>query len=220
MARRTYRQHLEAISPTLLLGAVAKRFIVGSLSLIADSIAEWSVQSGRAACFTDPSQPADALSLLGEERLSPRYAIDTDATFQARLKNSWERWKQGGSLQGMLDELTAFGVTAELVFDNEWNWDGNDWWSRFWVVITRHPWTGPRSLGDGSELDGTWTLGSSATPEEVDTVRKIVRRWKPAHMKCSHIIVVFDEAGFDSDPPDSTWDKPWNRSEDACYWPG
>lgn len=222
MPRKTYRQHVELISPTVLLGENASRYIAGELSLIADMMASWSVQSGRAPNFTDPYQPVDALALLGDERLSPRYAIDTDATYRARLRNAWERWKQGGSEIGLKAELAAYGLTAEVKLNNEWDWDGNAAnWSRFWVVLHDHPWLPPAELGEpGPVLDGTTTLGSTATPEEVDTVRKIVRRWKPAHMVCSHIILVFDETAWASTQPDGTWAESWNRCADACYWPG
>jgi len=222
MPRVTYRQHVESISPTILVGDVARRFIAGSLSLVADSIASWSAQALRARLFNDPAQPTDALSLQGEERLSPRYAVDTDATYRARLRSAWDRWKQGGSEIGMLAELAAYGLAAEIVLNSEWDWDGDATnWSRFWVVLVSHPWTPPPDLGDpGLALDGTWTLGSSATPEEVDTVRKIVRRWKPGHMACANIILVFDTDGWPSNQPDGTWDNPLNRFEDACYWHG
>ena len=222
MARRTFRQHVVDISPTVMLGDISRRFFGGAFALMADALASWSVQSGRATSFSDPNQPTDALSMIGEERLSPRYAIDTDVMYKARLKDAWNRWLQGGSELGMLAELAAFGITAHTKLDNDWDWDGTAYWSRFWVVVTSHPWTEGPELGDpGLVLDGTWTFGSSATPEEVDTVRKIVRRWKPGHMICLHIVIVFDLANWNSDQPDGTWgDLAERNNDDACYWPG
>jgi hypothetical protein len=87
-------------------------------------------------------------------------------------------------------------------------------------VIKDHPWGPQAELGTGLVLDGTWTLGSTATPEEVATVRKIVRTWKPAHMVCEYIVIVFDETEWDSDPPSGDWHIPGNRSEAAAYWAG
>jgi hypothetical protein len=222
MPLKTYRQYAEELSPTVLLGTWGARFVVGSIGLMADLIAQRAREARKASLLTAESIPTDALPLKGYERLSPRYPADTDATYKARLIDSWERWKQGGSEQGMIAELEAYGLTdISIVLDSEWDWDGEEYWSRFWVVIKGHAWTGPRLIGDaGSMLDGTWTLGSSATPEEVNAVRSIVRRWKPGHMICSYIIPVLNEATWDAEQPDGTWARNYNRSTAACYWPG
>jgi hypothetical protein len=223
MARKTFRQYAAELSPTVLQGEIGQRFIAGTLGLFFDLLSERVVQGVRARLLNYRDQPLDAVAYLADERMSPRYAVDTDATHLARVRNAWARWAQAGREAGMLDELAAFGLLdAEIILDSDWDWDGAEYWSRFWVVVhAPHPWTYPPDLADpGLVLDGTWTLGSSATPEEVDTARRIVRRWKPAHMICSHIIVVFDADEWTGGQPDGTWDWPTNRNEGACFWDG
>lgn len=218
MARKTFQQYAAELSPTVLQGEVGQRFVAGTLGLFFDLLAERVVQSVRARLMNSADQPLDAVALLAEERMSPRYPADTDATHLTRVRSAWDRWAQAGSEAALVAELAAYGVQASITLDSDWNWDGTAYWSRFWVIIDVHLWSYPPDLGDpGLVLDGTWTLGSTATPEEVDTVRRIVRRWKPAHMICSHIAVVFDGAGWS---PDGTWGLPQNRSQAACYWPG
>jgi hypothetical protein len=221
MARKTFRTYARELSPPVLQDdAGGERFVAGAIGMTFDLLAAWAVAAVKAKLLTNPEQPTDALSLIGTERLSPRYAADTEETYRARLLDAPHRFAQAGSEQAMLAELAAAGIAATFVYDPDWSWDGDDYWSRFWLVVADHSWTGPRELGDGSILDGTWTLGSSATPEQVDTIRKIVRRWKPLEWICSHVIIVFDETTWAAEQPNGTWEDPSLRSSAGCYWPG
>ena len=109
-----------------------------------------------------------------------------------------------------------------------WNWDnaiplakltGNRIpWSTFWVVVypttdtPSQPWQRDGTWGDGETWgpSSTSTWGSTATPDDVFAIRRIVRRWKPAGSRCVSIIISFDDTAFDpasSAPPlpDGTW---------------
>lgn len=112
-----------------------------------------------------------------------------------------------------------------------WDWDGGglERWARFWVIIyptsAGEPWTTGQEWGDGSlwgEPGATW--GSTATVDEVDAVRRIVRDWKPAGTRCEHVIIAFDDASFDPESgtglPDGTWSSAPNRLNTARYWRG
>lgn len=123
-----------------------------------------------------------------------------------------------------------------------WDWDGDpaalSKWSRFWVIIYPNGlWTDTATWGDGSmwgEPGRTW--GSSATPEEVQSVQSIVANWKPAGTRCVNIIVTFDPTSFNpatardgSGLPDGTWGQPYkivngqyvpSRLSTARYWDG
>lgn len=123
-----------------------------------------------------------------------------------------------------------------------WNWDGNaSAWSRFWVVI--YPpsslWLPGPTWGSPSLWGGAWgtsgyTWGSTATPDQVASVRNIISEWKSAASVCERIIVAFDPDSFDptSSPgtpmPDGTWgshsvaspSRARSRLASARYWAG
>lgn len=125
-----------------------------------------------------------------------------------------------------------------------WDWDGSTLsaaWARFWLLIypttgtPKQPWDREGTWGDGATWgDDGETLGSTATPDDVQAIRSIVRTWKRAGSRCLWILVVFDDTAFDpadtAPPlPDGTWGD-WSmnsggvqvptRSTDAIYWKG
>lgn len=102
--------------------------------------------------------------------------------------------------------------TFEVKLKQEnWDWDGRPTvtgnpaklrWSRFWVIIYPNGlWNeGAAQWGvNGSSAWGTisQTWGSSAMPEHVQTIRALVKEWKPAGTRCVNIIIAFDPASFD-----------------------
>lgn len=104
---------------------------------------------------------------------------------------------------------------------SSWNWDGSaiaDARSRYWVIIyattdsPQKPWARSSLWGDTGltwgEKGRTW--GSTATRDEIDGLRRIVKFWRPDGTRCVHILYVFDDAAFnpaDTAPPlpDGTW---------------
>lgn len=114
----------------------------------------------------------------------------------------------------------ANGVESYLLNQGNWNWDnrplnelGKPRWSRFWVIVYPNglwmPY--PNNWGDTSgqswgESSNTW--GSTATHDQIDTLRGIVQDWKPAGTKNVSIIFAFDAASFapSAPEPDGTWE--------------
>ena len=137
----------------------------------------------------------------------------------------------------------ANGTESFLLNQGNWNWDdrpttpdGRQRWSRFWVIIYPNGlWTeGPAEWGepttqDWGEVGQTW--GSTATPEQVQTIRFIVSDWKPAHARCINIVIAFDPDSFDptAPEPDGLWER-WSKNvggvqvparlSTARYWDG
>jgi hypothetical protein len=215
------RYAADALSPTVFQGDSGQRVLPGTLGVFFDAAAEGCNQAIKARFFGSDTFPPSALPYLGDGRSMPRYPIDTDETYTARLRDAWETWKNAGTTTCIENQLAALGLTAEVKDRTTpgWNWDADvDNWSRFYVVITGHPWS--RWLwGDGT-LWGQRTWGSTATLDEVRSVRALVRKWKPAHVICEYIIVVLDGVTWAAEQPDGTWDNPANRSRAAIYWRG
>lgn len=120
------------------------------------------------------------------------------------------------------------GARSWLIKQLNWDWDGkprNPYFSRFWVIIyptsAGEPWAPNEVWGDPALWDagifGTAgkTIGTTATPEQIASVRSIVREWQPDGTRCEWIIIAFDDASFDptdTQPPlpDGTWGK-WGK---------
>lgn len=146
--------------------------------------------------------------------------------------------------------LAADGTITRTVTSNpgpgNWDWDSRpDLWDRFWIILYAdewlfgnppQPWTRDGTWGDG-ELwgnDGTSTIGSTATPDQVQGIRQRVADAQAGDMVCVSIIVSFDDTAFLPDGSGTLPDGLWGlhgkidgfgnvvvaRSEDALYWDG
>ncbi len=204
--------------------------------------------------------PPDALAAIGRDRRVVRGLNESDVSYAIRLIAWLDDRKTAGNpftLMQKLSEYTGAGCVFKTV-DNRgnwyvreadgtrilhlkqanWDWDGyTEKWSRFWVIV--HPpatlWVEEDDWGVGTWGDGgTW--GTTASYDEVQTVRALVADWKPAGTRCVNIIVAFDPASFDPEAaalspglPDGFWGD-WStdvggtqvgtRLDTARYWKG
>lgn len=139
--------------------------------------------------------------------------------------------------QGNWFSRAADGTESYLLAQANWEWDAHPYaedgrkrWSRFWVVIYPNGLWSEGAYDWGDVLgpgwgEGTETIGSSATPDEVAAVRYLVNDWKPARSRCVNIIIAFDGASFDptaavdaAGMPNSLWES-WGRNVDGVYVP-
>lgn len=119
----------------------------------------------------------------------------------------------------------ADGSQSAVLKAGNWNWDnrptddqGRTRWSRFWVVIYPGTLWGPSPFNWGDTAGPRWggssssTLGSTATPEQIATLRALVLDWMGAGKRCVNIILAFDPATFDpaSPEPDGLWEH-WSK---------
>ncbi len=123
-----------------------------------------------------------------------------------------------------------------------WIWDSfaTTRWYRNWVIIdcsAGTPFAAAPVVGSGPVLGAsTGTCGSTATPNDVSSIRALVKLWKPANIQCMNIILSFDSTMFDPTLatgsvklPDANWAL-WGkvssnvevsaRSTSAAYWDG
>jgi hypothetical protein len=131
------------------------------------------------------------------------------------------------------------GLRSASIDTGNWDWDGDSLseWARFWVIIYpvggTTPWAPSGLWGDAALwTDGLWghptlTIGTTATVDQVASVRSIIRDWKPAGTTCEWVIVAFDDATFTPDgatDPNAEWGTWGNytggpvRLQSARYW--
>lgn len=209
--------------------------------------------------------PEDALAAMGRDRRVVRGIGESAVSFARRLLRWLDDRKRAGSPFALMQKLSEYvgpatgasfrtvdqrgnwfsrssdGTESYLLGQANWDWDGEPAtkWSRFWVII--YPgsrWAPAPAWGTPATDWGTndFSWGSTATGEEVRTVRSIVADWKPAGTRCVGIIVAFDPASFEpsappGDPglPDGTWGRGSklssgisvpSRLSTAIYWDG
>lgn len=238
----TFRDSILRLCPPWLRRQWGERFLYLS-GLLADGQAERSMQ-GIKARFPGLGTP-EALTMIGNDRKIVRGFDEPDAAYAARLR-SWldDHRIRGGPValfRQLRGYLTPTAVKLRTVDDTgnwktwdagstvlqrtteAWDWDAFDRWWRFWVFVYTE--SGPftrRVWGSGTWGQGTW--GSSATREQIDSLKQIVRDWKPDHAHPVAICLCFDDDAFDpsthTDFPDGTWDLHGNRRGDVAYIEG
>lgn len=101
---------------------------------------------------------------------------------------------------------------------SNFDWDGNAaaWW-RAWVIIYGDggvPWSGEGTWGDGQLWGDGGVWGLTATTDQVQSIRLLVRTWKAAHVVVPWIIVAPDASFFvptGASLPDGTWGR-WSKT--------
>ncbi len=234
MAAR-YRTAFKKLVPAWLADDV-----LYSLGVMKDAFAERTRQ-GLMARWPSYAPPS-ALPYLARDRRIVRGINEPVATFRARLRRWLRDHRVRGNPFALMAQLRAYcnadvririvdrrgnwyaldrdGSVSWLLNQANWSWDdgGLDRWARFWVIIypttSGEPW-GPAVWG-GTGCDETTTVGTTATPEQVATVRAIIRDWKPAGTRCEWVVIAFDDASFDpaAPEPDGHWGR-WGKDDGA-----
>lgn len=255
---QTFRDAIRRACPPFLTGFWGYRLMY-SIAIQLDALGD-GVVAGVKLRF--PNVYSDeSLPFIGRERGITRGFDEPAATYAVRLEGWLEELRRKGNPYTLMRQirgyLTGHAVTFRIVnntgawytlnadgsteyhYGANWNWDGapNTEWSRFWFFI--YPpadlWVRDGTWGDGSSWgDNGQTWGSTATIEQVETIRAIVTEWESPHARCINIVVVFDAAAFDpadTQPPlpDGTWAH-WSknvggvqvpaRDDRAIYWDG
>jgi hypothetical protein len=214
---RDYREYARNLSPQGLAGYLGRR-LMGTFGLMFDVLAEATREAILARTPGSETFPEDAVARVGAGRALPRYPTESAADYALRIEDAWTTWRKAGTDMGLIDELARFGFTATIETPRTWNWDNDAAnWSRVWVVISVHPWTGARGWGTSLWNGGT-TWGSTASAEEGRALRAIVRKMLPANVKLEHIIVVMNAVTWAAEQPNGTWDLWINRSRAARYF--
>lgn len=161
--------------------------LLALLALGADSIWESYRLAVKAGWLRTPNSPPDALPLVADERGLERTPFETDAQHRDRLLAAWDAWAYAGTRAFAAFALEPYGVDPDSVtvrYAADPDWDspyGNEHWSRFSIYLTDPtPW-------ELTEIGNTWTIGngntigSTATFEEIASIRRVLRRAKAGH---------------------------------------
>lgn len=156
-----------------------------------------------AKCGLVSECPPDALEYHGVTRLMERKSGETDESFRLRLMDAWNHWSGSGTKSGLQAILSFYSGCSGLTIYDERNdsWfdgatgsfdDSNDSnWSRLWVVIPQpHTWTRP--LVGGVTVGPEQIVGITMTGSELSQIRRVFRKYRPAHVTGAELFVVFD----------------------------
>lgn len=223
----SYRTFLTRLVPSWLQRAVSELFLRAHGDAL-DELATKAKDATKAGLVAVAS--SDALPYHGLERGLPRFAGESDASHRARLVAAWETYETAGTRAGPLSTGGTYGLVGMLSAalpgvtvqvrayrDPYLGPLRRGYWSEFWVVLTGVPWT-IRTWGTGTWGDGS-TWGSTATQEQAETAKNIVRTFKAAHEWCPAIVVVFEGRTWGDG---SEWGDPgvvWDADANAIYWP-
>ncbi len=192
------------------------RALTGEFGDAKDAAAQAARDAAKAGLASEC--PDDALGHHARERSLERYPGESAASHRARLVAASTALEFVGTEQGLLAALTAIGYgtptihtaigTGPAWYVDPWPppSDGNKppawpgawpilagnvagWPSRFWVNLENSPfgneeWGGGRSWGEAG-----FTWGSNASAAQVQLVKRIIKRWRPAHCVCIGVFV-------------------------------
>lgn len=144
------------------------------------------------------------------------------ATIEIKAVRGWQDiWGSGvWGDTATWGDLTPWG-DGSIWGGGVWGWDPPDhnsgWWSRFWVLLSGTlPWTSDSAWGGTGTWGDSGSWGSTATPAEVATVKRIIKKFRPARDICAGIIVLLDgEIWY----PTTPWASGvWGGA--SVIWPG
>jgi hypothetical protein len=206
-----YRAFFERIVRQRIARTEVGQRLIGTCALVFDNTMESVNHALRSAWVGDSLGPSpDALVYAGEEHSLPRYPRESQAQYEARLQRVWDDWPYAGHETSLAEQLEAAGFPgAEFYYASDWPTTGlADWWSQFWVyfpsgthsVTAVAPEWGSFAWGDGTAYG---PVGISF--EDLDAMRRIIKKFKPAHYICGGI--VFEISGW-TYGTGHTWGEP------------
>lgn len=198
MTVTSFATFVEQISPPWLRNTYGARFIGLCAGLFGDTIAAGAFQAMRSSHLNRALQPADSLGFMGAERSMPRYTSESDAQYRARLQDAFDIWGRAGNKAVIEGQLHAAGFVGAVIKERN-DWPGRTpvgYWSIFWVVIPNgsHTIGAAKTWGGGAKWgDPDFQWGASDPNGEIQTIRGIVEKWRPAHVIAHQVI--FQGAG-------------------------
>lgn len=172
--------------------------LTGWIALMSDLISDGATAATQARF--DTYAPDDALPYIGDNKQIERYAIDTTATYRARLLRGFSTWEMAGTRAAIVTQFRAAGYPDAQIYEPK-DWPSRPvvgYTSQFWVVIPDA--TGvssaPFAYGSGPTYgDGHFYGGiTGLTAAQIAALRALLRKWKRSTTICREII--FHEGGI------------------------
>ncbi len=192
MAIKTFREYLRALSPSWLLGELSEKFTGLVLGYTHDALADFAGFALRVSWVREDSVPVDALPHLGRNFGLQRYPAESPPQFIERMSGAWALWQFAGHESTIESQIETLGfVGVEVWTPSEASIAPVGYWSHFVVYfpIGSHgvssagkPWGG-FNWGDGTKWG---PIGITA--EELESIRAIIRQWKPADWICRAVV--------------------------------
>lgn len=190
----TYRRFISQLTGGLSWAQkrLGQRYF-GTIGLLADLTAEGARQALLAHLPGNPQQAEDSLNQSGADAGMFRYRGESLASWRARVSDPWPVHEQAGTVPNLLREIDIWG---QIVYPGTWV-SGQCYvlepkWARFALIIPAGllPWTGPPLYGGGSTYGDGSHYGVTANSEDLATLRRIVRKWKPSRSKASAVAIL------------------------------
>jgi len=183
-----FRKFVEDESTSWLLGPLSGGFVGVVLGVMADTIAEGMGAAVRMPWLLEPLSPPDVLPFVGKERRLPRYPGESEDQYRVRMHGAWEAYQYAGDESSILGQLALAGLPGAVIYD-PWNlaFPISPYYSQFvvWFPLGTHPVTSPgQAWGSFSWGDGTRYGPTGLTPELAQTIRGIIKKWKPVEWIC------------------------------------
>lgn len=244
----SFRDTIKQLAPPWLLGDTGTR-LLNTFGQMFDNMM-LTLKTGLKARFPTYA-PDDALGYLGNDKNLEQGPAEPNDNFRTRLRKSIDSNRNRGGARTLLTQLAAYfdgtatpplrlvirngtwhefnwgtGLTAKHIVGTNWDWDGN--LRKHWgfiiidgATLGLAPWT----RGSGAKYGDGHVRGSTATKAQVQTIQRIVQRWKPGRVYVARIIVCFNTGMFlrtDTKPPNpnGNYGDRANWDQNATYWLG
>lgn len=137
----------------------------------------------------------DALGAAAVDRGTERYPGETEPAYRVRLAESFDRWKSGGTQQGLIDAMAAGQGVSGVDYYEAWQWDphpdgGAGWrWARLWLVVRTDWGVAPLCGAPGVDCGPELLCGlTGVSLDQVDFLRRQRRRWRGAQVQATIIL--------------------------------
>lgn len=164
-----------------------------AVGIEADATAQAVRVALHAPWLAHEDSPNDALASAGSERRMPRYSVETDDEYRARLLNAWLAYRYAGSEQSVIWQLEAFGFSGVTILDaiDMGPVTQENWWSEFWVVVP---------------FGGHGYIGSIPVADQAAIIA-LIKKWKPAQWICGSVTFITGGYLWDYHAPLTDWDS-------------